>query len=123
MGMHYIIQGIFVVVGLLAILASLFNWNWFFQSQNTQFIVNNVGRKRARLFYALLGLLMIATAVYFFFGSARSHTIKKDALRHPFLFYSSSKESPYSISPCTTKKTSSGAYGPISPSLAACFTT
>ncbi len=66
MGMHYFIQGIFVVVGLLAILASLFNWDWFFQSQNTQFIVNNVGRKRARLFYALLGLLMIATAIYFF---------------------------------------------------------
>jgi len=66
MGMHYLIQGIFVVVGLLAILASLFNWNWFFQSQNTQFIVRNVGRKRSRLFYALLGLLMIATAVYFF---------------------------------------------------------
>ena len=53
-------------MGLLAILASLFNWDWFFQSQNTLFIVRNVGRKRARLFYALLGLLMIATAVYFF---------------------------------------------------------
>ena len=66
MGMHYLIQGIFVMVGLLAILASLFNWDWFFRSQNTQFIVHNVGRKRARLFYALLGLLMIATAVYFF---------------------------------------------------------
>ena len=66
MVMHYIIQGIFVVVGLLAILASLFNWDWFFQSQNTQFIVHNVGRKQARMFYALLGLLMIATAVYFF---------------------------------------------------------
>ena len=66
MVMHYIIQGIFVVVGLLAILASLFNWDWFFQSQNMQSIVQNVGRKRARLFYALLGVLMIATAVYFF---------------------------------------------------------
>ena len=66
MVMHYIIQGIFVVVGLLAILASIFNWDWFFQSQNTQFIVHNVGRKQARMFYALLGLLMIATAVYFF---------------------------------------------------------
>ena len=64
--MHYIIQGIFVVVGLLAILASLFNWNWFFQSQNMQAIVRNVGRKRARLFYALLGVLMIGTAIYFF---------------------------------------------------------
>ena len=66
MVMHYIIQGIFVVGGLLAILASLFNWDWFFQSQNMQSIVRNVGRKRARLFYALLGVLMIATAVYFF---------------------------------------------------------
>ena len=66
MGMHYLIQGIFVVVGLLAILASLFNWDWFFNSQNTQFIVKNVGRKQARLFYALLGILMIATAIYFY---------------------------------------------------------
>ena len=66
MEMHYLIQGIFMVVGLLAIIASLFNWDWFFQSQNTRYIVQNVGRKRARLFYALLGLLMIATAVYFF---------------------------------------------------------
>ena len=66
MGMHYLIQGIFAIVGLLAIGASLFNWNWFFQSQNTRFIVQNVGRKRARLFYAALGILMIATAVYFF---------------------------------------------------------
>ncbi|MBP3678784.1 MAG: immunity 17 family protein [Bacteroidaceae bacterium] len=66
MSMHYLIQGIFAVVGLLAIGASIFNWDWFFQSQNTRFIVSNVGRKQARLFYALLGILMIATAVYFF---------------------------------------------------------
>ena len=66
MMMHYLIQGIFVLVGLIAILASLFNWSWFFQSQNTQFIVKNVGRKQARIFYALLGTLMIATAIYFF---------------------------------------------------------
>ena len=64
--MHYLIQGIFALIGLLAVLASVFNWDWFFQSQNTQFIVQNVGRKQARLFYAFLGILMIATAVYFY---------------------------------------------------------
>ena len=64
--MHYFIQGIFVIVGTLTILASLFDWDWFFKSQNTQFIVQNVGRKRARLFYALLGVFMIVTATYFF---------------------------------------------------------
>lgn len=66
MGIHYLIQGIFALVGSLVILASLFNWNWFFQSPNTEFIVKNVGRKQARIFYALLGILMIATAIYFF---------------------------------------------------------
>lgn len=55
-----------VLVGLLAILASLLNWEGFFTAHNTQFIVHNVGRQRARLFYALLGLMMIATGVYFF---------------------------------------------------------
>lgn len=66
MTMHYIIQGIFVIIGSLSVLASIFNWDWFFTAQNTRYIVNNVGRKRARLFYAALGILMIATACYFF---------------------------------------------------------
>ena len=63
---HYIIQGIFVLVGLLALLAALFNWDWFFTAHNTQFIVANAGRNRGRLFYAASGLLMIATGVFFF---------------------------------------------------------
>lgn len=66
MAMHYLIQGIFVIIGGLSVLASIFNWNWFFTAQNTRFIVNNVGRKRARIFYAALGILMITTACYFF---------------------------------------------------------
>ncbi len=66
MGMHYLIQGIFVAVGILSILAAAFDWDWFFESRNTQFVTTNVGRRRARLFYAVLGLLLIATGVYFF---------------------------------------------------------
>ena len=59
MGMHYLIQAIFVLTGLLAILAALFNWVWFFSAQNSQFIVNNVGRTRARIFFAfLLGVML-----------------------------------------------------------------
>lgn len=64
--MHYLIQVIFVSVGLLSVLAALFNWEWFFTAHNAQFIVSHAGRRRARLFYAALGLLMIATGVYFF---------------------------------------------------------
>ncbi|WP_072530386.1 immunity 17 family protein [Bacteroides ilei] len=63
---HYIIQAIFVITGLLALLAAVFNWDWFFTARNTQFIVASAGRNRARLFYAALGCLMIATGVFFF---------------------------------------------------------
>ncbi len=66
MAPHFFVQGIFATAGLIALLASILNWNWFFTARNTQFIVANAGRKRARLFYAALGLLMIATGVYFF---------------------------------------------------------
>ena len=63
---HYIIQTIFVLVGLFSVMAALFNWNWFFTAENSQLIVSNLGRGRARLFYAVIGLLMIATGVGFF---------------------------------------------------------
>lgn len=66
MTIHYIIQALFVLVGLLSVLAALFNWNWFFTAHNSQFVVANVGRARARIFYAFIGVLMIATGVFFF---------------------------------------------------------
>ena len=36
---QYIIQGIFAAAGVTALLAALFNWDWFFTARNTQFIV------------------------------------------------------------------------------------
>ena len=71
MTVHYIIQALFVMVGLLSVLAALFNWNWFFTAHNSQFVVANVGRTRARLFYAAIGLLMIATGIFFFISIVR----------------------------------------------------
>ena len=66
MVVHFIIQGVFVLVGLLAILASLMNWDWFFTAQNARFFVNQFGRQWARVCYAVLGGLMIVIGVYFF---------------------------------------------------------
>ena len=70
---HYIIQGILAVTGLIAVMAALFNWDWFFTAQNTQFIVRNVGRKQARLFYGVLGVILIATAVFFFHETVKQN--------------------------------------------------
>lgn len=49
MAPQYFVQGIFATAGLIALLASILNWNWFFTAQNAQLIVRNVGRRRARL--------------------------------------------------------------------------
>ena len=75
MAPQYFVQGIFAIVGpialvgLLSVLAAICNWNWFFTAQNAQLIVRNVGRKRARLFYGLLGIIMIGMAVFFFLNT------------------------------------------------------
>ena len=63
---QYIVQGIFALAGIISLLASLLNWNWFFTTRNAQTIVRNVGRNRARLFYGILGVILIGMAIFFF---------------------------------------------------------
>lgn len=62
---QYVIQGIFIFAGIISLLAALLDWNWFFTARNTQFIVRNVGRKQARWFYGVLGVILICTAIFF----------------------------------------------------------
>lgn len=68
---HYFIQGIFALTGTVSLLAALLDWEWFFTAQNTQFVVRNVGRKQARWFYGVLGVILIATAIFFFVSTSR----------------------------------------------------
>lgn len=63
---HYLIQAIFATTGTVALLAALLDWDWFFTARNTQFIVSNVGRRQARWFYGVLGVILMGTAVFFF---------------------------------------------------------
>ena len=66
---QYIVQGIFVVAGIISLLAAVFDWEWFFPARNTQFAVKSVGRKRARLFYGVLGIILIGMSVFFFLNT------------------------------------------------------
>lgn len=69
MASQYLIQGIFAAAGIVSLLAALFNWEWFFTANNTQFAVRSVGRQRARLFYGALGIILIGMAVFFFLNT------------------------------------------------------
>ena len=48
---------VFTISGLLAIAASLFNWNWFF---NTRMLVGRYRRRTARCVYFVAGVLILA---------------------------------------------------------------
>lgn len=67
MAAQYFIQILFAVTGFISLLASILNWEWFFTAQNAQFIVKKMGRKRARLFYGIIGIVLMAMSVFFFF--------------------------------------------------------
>ena len=80
---QYIVQGIFAVAGIIALLAAILDWNWFFTARNTQFIVQNVGRRQARLFYGVLGVILIGTSIFFFPEYATGHIKTKKSRMKP----------------------------------------
>lgn len=69
---QYIVQGIFALAGITSLLAALLNWDWFFNTRNSQTIVRNVGRNRARLFYGVLGIIILGMAVFFFIETQKA---------------------------------------------------
>lgn len=69
---QYIVQGIFALAGITSLLAALLNWDWFFATRNAQSIVRNVGRNRTRLFYGVLGMIILGMAVFFFIETRKA---------------------------------------------------
>jgi len=63
---RYFIHGLFLLAGVFSLLTALMNWDWFFLSPNSQFIVKQLGRGKSRLFYGFIGIIMIAFGVYGF---------------------------------------------------------
>jgi small neutral amino acid transporter SnatA (MarC family) len=47
-----------IFTGAFTLLASLLNWDFFFKHKRTQFFVKRIGRKGARVFYAVMGLIL-----------------------------------------------------------------
>ena len=60
---EYFIQTLFIALGIFSIVAAILNRDWYFQTSGAMTFVKWLGRKGARIFYALLGLGLIACAV------------------------------------------------------------
>lgn len=53
---------LFIVLGSFALIASLFNLKWFFTSENGRLFIKLFGYKGARIFYGIVGALILYMA-------------------------------------------------------------
>ncbi len=61
--------GIFGLAGVLAIMASVFNKDWFFNSVNARAVTGRMSRRMARVFYFIAGVAIVVMAVYMAYES------------------------------------------------------
>jgi hypothetical protein len=50
--------------GLFTIAGAIFNWDWFMNDYRARFFVKIFGRDGARIFYVILGLVIIVLGVF-----------------------------------------------------------
>lgn len=58
---------IFGAMGAFSIAAGIGGWPWFYKSINARILTGRMRRTHARVFYVIVGLVIIAMAVYLFF--------------------------------------------------------
>ena len=60
-----IMAGVFACAGVLAIVASVASWDWFFNSPNVRILTGRLSRGKARVVYFVIGLAIIAKSAFF----------------------------------------------------------
>ena len=56
------VAAIAAILGLLALVSAVFNWDFSFRLRTAQWIETKQGRGGARLFYAVVGAILVAMA-------------------------------------------------------------
>ncbi len=57
---------LFTVCGVFSIAAGIAGWDWFFNSVNVRILTGKLRRPLARLLYIVLGLAILAMAIYMY---------------------------------------------------------
>lgn len=63
---HYLLQAILMISGAVALVVSILDADWFFRSRNAEPVVRALGRKRSRMLYAILGVVLMVSAMFFY---------------------------------------------------------
>jgi len=62
-------RGLFIIViGIYALLATIFEWKWFFNSRKAKRMVKLISYKGARSFYGVIGMILIGAGLVVLIG-------------------------------------------------------
>lgn len=63
--MMIIFEVLFIIVGILGFLASIFNWEWYFSLyRKARFLSDLIGEKNYRILNAVMCVLLVAGAIF-----------------------------------------------------------
>ncbi|MBM4004241.1 MAG: hypothetical protein FJ295_13295 [Planctomycetes bacterium] len=65
---------ILVAAGLFSISGAVFDWDFFINSRKARFFVSILGRTGARIFYGILGLIIVVIGALITLGIVRDAT-------------------------------------------------
>lgn len=60
---EYFILILFIALGAFSLVASVWNIDWYFNTDGAKIFVKKLGRNGARIFYALLGIALISCGI------------------------------------------------------------
>ncbi len=69
MKLNWILGGVFIFSGLFSLIASIKEWEFFFNAHKASWIENLIGRSGARIFYGILGIALIIVGLLSFTGT------------------------------------------------------
>jgi hypothetical protein len=69
-----LVGAVAIVLGGVCLAAAIFNWPWSYELHKTRFLERLFGRTGARIFFALLGLGLIALGIAIALGFAPNAT-------------------------------------------------
>ena len=66
--MEKVMALVIIACGIFSLCGAFFNWDWYFNNRKARGIVAVFGRTGARIFYAVLGIFIIALGAVVLIG-------------------------------------------------------
>ncbi len=60
------LQGMFIAFGVILVIASIFNWGYFFKRGKAHLLAKSIGLTKTRVIYGILGVLFTLVGLNYY---------------------------------------------------------